>query len=178
MTLNDKQKRFCEEYIIDLNGAQAAIRAGYSEKTAKEIASRLLTKVNVQEFIQNRQKELQQSTGITQERVLREYAKVAFFDIRNIYTETNTLKSISDLDDDSASVIAGIDVMEEKGGNGQGEQVTLGWTKKIKLHNKIAALDSLGKHLGIFEKDNEQVKNSVILNFLKPDDYKQGHQHD
>ena len=49
--LNEKQKQFCEEYIIDLNGTQAAIRAGYSEKTANRIASELLTKLDIQEYI-------------------------------------------------------------------------------------------------------------------------------
>jgi phage terminase small subunit len=78
MALTDKQKRFCEEYLIDLNATQAAIRAGYSPKTAEQTASRLLRNVKVQEYIAKRQKELSRSTEITQERVIKELALIAF----------------------------------------------------------------------------------------------------
>ena len=78
MALTDKQKRFCEEYLIDLNATQAAIRAGYSPKTAEQTASRLLRNVKVQEYIAKRQKELSRSTHITQERVIKELALIAF----------------------------------------------------------------------------------------------------
>ena len=77
--LNDKQKRFAEEYLIDLNATAAAKRAGYSSKTSKEQAARLLTNVNIQNYIQERQKALQDKLHITQERVLQEYARIAFF---------------------------------------------------------------------------------------------------
>lgn len=63
--LSDKQKRFCEEYLIDLNATQAAIRTGYSEKTAKEQASRLLTNVNVTAYIQSKQAEIRDRNAIT-----------------------------------------------------------------------------------------------------------------
>lgn len=78
MALTPKQKRFCEEYLIDLNATQAAIRAGYSPKTAEQTASRLLRNVKVQEYIAKRQKELSRSTEITQERVIKELALIAF----------------------------------------------------------------------------------------------------
>lgn len=161
MQLKDKQIRFCEEYLIDLNGTQAAIRAGYSPRTANEQAAQLLAKLSIQEYLQIRQKELQEKTGITQERVLKEYARIAFFDIRNIYGAGNALSDISDLSDDAAGAIASVKVMEEKGGNGKGEQVVIGWTKEVKLHNKVSALDSLAKHLGMFEKDNAQKKADI-----------------
>ena len=63
--LSDKQIRFCEEYLIDLNATQAAIRTGYSKKTAKEQASRLLTNVNVSEYIAELQSEVRNRTEIT-----------------------------------------------------------------------------------------------------------------
>src|SRR5688572_14102051 len=130
--LTDKQRKFCEEYLIDLNGAQAAIRAGYSQKTAKEIASENLTKPNIQVYLAERQRELQQATGITSKRVLEEYAKVAFLDIRKFYTVDGSLKSIHDLDDESAGALAGVEVYEERVSDPEAdENVVVGQTKKI-----------------------------------------------
>ena len=63
--LNPKQKRFCEEYVKDLNGTQAAIRAGYSKKTAKEQASHLLTKINIQQYIKELQEKIQKENWLT-----------------------------------------------------------------------------------------------------------------
>jgi len=85
--VTEKQKRFCEEYLIDLNGTQAAIRAGYSTTSAHSTASEILSYPNIQDYLSQRQKELQEATGVTQKRILEEYAKIAFFDIRNIYDE-------------------------------------------------------------------------------------------
>lgn len=157
MALNPRQIRFCEEYLVDLNATQAAIRAGYSEKTAKAIGCENLTKPDVQEYIQAKRKVLSKSLEINQERVLNEYARIAFFDIRKIYNDDNTLMDIKSLDDDSAAALAGVEVDEifEQAGK---TKVHTGNTVKTKIHNKIAALDALGKHLGLFEKDNNQRK--------------------
>ncbi len=74
--LTDKQKRFADEYLLDLNAKQAAIRAGYSEKTAKEQASRLLTNVNLKAYIAEKQKKLEEKTGLTVEWVIGELKNV------------------------------------------------------------------------------------------------------
>ena len=78
MSLTAKQKRFCDEYLIDLNATQAAIRAGYSEKTAYRTGADNLRKPQIEEYIAKRQKELSRSTEITQERVIKELALIAF----------------------------------------------------------------------------------------------------
>lgn len=78
MPLNEKQKRFVLEYLVDLNATQAAIRAGYSEKSASRIAVELLNKTQVSEEIQKQRAKLQNKLEITQERVLEELAQVAF----------------------------------------------------------------------------------------------------
>ena len=70
MKLNPKQQKFCDEYLIDMNATQAAIRAGYSKKTAKEQASRLLTNVHVKEYVSKKQEKLQNKTAITIENVV------------------------------------------------------------------------------------------------------------
>ncbi len=112
--LTGKQQRFCEEYLIDLNATKAAIRAGYSEDSAGAIGHENLKKPEIQEFISARQKELQEATGITQKRVLEEYAKIAFFDIRSLYTPDGGLKDIRQLDDNAAGAISSVESVEEK----------------------------------------------------------------
>jgi phage terminase small subunit len=164
--LTDKQRLFCDEYLIDLNATQAAIRAGYSPKTADQQASRLLTNVKVQEYIKGKQGKLADKLEITQERVLQEYAKVAFFDIRKIYTDLNSLKAIQDIDENSAAAIAGIEVTEESEYI-DGTKVNTGYTKKIKVHNKISALEGLGRHLGLFNDKLKLDASEELMNLYK-----------
>lgn len=137
--MNDKQKRFCDEYLIDLNATQAAIRAGYSEKTAYSVGQRLLKHVEVQKRIHKLKDKRSVRTQITADRVLEEYAKIAFSDIRRLYDGDGTLKKVTELDDDTAACVIGLDVQE-----GALD------VKKYKLADKKGALDSLGKHLGMF----------------------------
>lgn len=148
MGLTDKQQRFCEEYLIDLNATQAAIRAGYSPKTANEQAGRLLVNVSVQQYLSKRKETIVNKLQITQEMVVEGYRKLAFYDPRKFYDEKGNLLSIPDLDEETAFALAGFEVMEEKGGDGKGHQVLLGYTKKIKMSDRKGALDSICKVLG------------------------------
>lgn len=161
MSLSPKIERFCNEYLVDLNGKQAAIRAGYAAKNADVQASKMLTLPKVKEFIDQKKTEIQKRLDISQDRVLREYARIAFFDVRKIYSDGNTLIPIKDMDDDSAAVMAGMDTDEIWEGAGDDRKL-IGHTVKVKLSSKIAALDSLGKHLGLFEKDNGQKKPDAV----------------
>ena len=105
-----KQQRFVEEYLVDFNATQAAIRAGYSEYTAYSIGCENLTKPNIQEFIQEEMNKRSKKTGITAEKILEELSKIAFFDIRKLYNEDGSLKPVTELDDETARVVAGLDV--------------------------------------------------------------------
>lgn len=119
--LTDKQKRFVDEYLVDLNATQAAKRAGYKDPN---IGRQLITKNNVAEEIRKRKKELSEKTGITQQMVVEELGKVAFAEAAD-YSDT-----------------------------------------KLKYANKLRALELLGKHLGLFEKDSadqEPEESGVIL---------------
>lgn len=78
--LTEKQKRFCEEYLIDLNATQAAVRAGYSAKTASRIAIELLNKTHVSEYLAKLMRDRSENTKITSEQVIKELEKVAFSD--------------------------------------------------------------------------------------------------
>jgi phage terminase small subunit len=139
MPLTAKQRRFVEEYLIDLNGAQAAIRAGYSAKTARQQASENLSKPDIAEAIAAAQQERSQRTEITQDRVIAELATIAFADARDYLAWGGTkvmLKASPDLE--SAAAVASV--------SGDGEKATL------KLHDKIRALELLGRHVGMFTK--------------------------
>ena len=143
--MTPKQERFVEEYLVDLNATQAAIRAGYSESTARVIGHENLTKPDIQKAITERRQEMQQRTAITADRVLAEYAKIAFFDPRKLFTADGAIKPVQYWDDDVAAVIGGLDVVEI---SDDGEMI--GRVKKLKLIDKKGALDSIGKHLGMF----------------------------
>ena len=111
MALNDKQQRFVDEYLKDLNATQAAIRAGYSAKTAYAIAEKLLRKVEIQQAVQDAKKARSERTEITQDRVLQELARLAFFDPRKMFHGDGSPKAIHELDDDTAAAVSGLNVV-------------------------------------------------------------------
>lgn len=143
--LTPKQQRFVEEYLVDLNATQAAIRAGYSPKTAGQIGERLLKKVEIQQALAERMKARQERTEISQDRVLAELAKIAFGDQRAVMEWGPSgvkLRDSKSLTDDQAAMVAEVS-----------ESVTAaGRTLKLKTHDKVGALKLLGEHLGMFKQ--------------------------
>lgn len=149
------QSVFVQEYLIDLNATQAAIRAGYSAKTAEQQGYQLLQKPSVQAAIAARQKEREQRTAVTADRVLLEAARLALFDPRKLFDDDGSPKGIHELDDDTAAAVAGIEVLEQFEGSGK-ERVFVGYLKKYRIADKNAALEKLFKHHGLYERDNSQ----------------------
>lgn len=160
--LTPKQQAFVAEYLIDLNLTQAAIRAGYSEKTAKAQGSRLLTNVDVAAAIAEAQAKRANKLEITQERVLKELARIAFADIRKVVKWGNTeLRMVPGIDgqetlepyhgvavvdselidDDTAAAISEV---------GEGK-----FGIHVKLNDKKGALELIARHLGML---NDKVK--------------------
>ena len=92
--LTAKQERFCREYIIDLNATRAAIRAGYSEKTANRIASENLSKLDIQEKIRQLQQKIEARTEITQDKVLNELANIGFAEPSKQIRVTDKIKAL------------------------------------------------------------------------------------
>lgn len=158
--LTEKQKLFCREYMVDLNATQSAKRAGYSENTAYSIGQENLNKPEIQEYLEKLKRKRDEKVDIKAEEVLREYKRLALFDIRKIYNDNGTLKKISELDDDTAAAIVGLDFDDIILGN-----KTIGKTTKVKLADKKGSLDSLAKHLGLFEKDNDQLTKKEVVNY-------------
>lgn len=141
--LNEKQIRFADEYLIDLNATQAAIRAGYSSRSAAEQASRLLKNAKVRAYIDERMAELSRRTGVNQERILRELARIAFVnapDLINI--EDATIREDATIDDMAAIASVRVKVIPTE--NGQGIE------REIRLADKIRALDLLGKRFAMW----------------------------
>ncbi|WP_261537180.1 terminase small subunit [Burkholderia multivorans] len=163
--LTVKQQRFVDEYLCDLNASAAARRAGYSEKTANEQGARLLAKVSVQEAVRAAMTDRRERTHVTQDRVLRELARIAFFDIRRLYNADGTLKRPDQLDDEAAAVLAGVDVVEQMTYNadGSGELTpTPTLTKKAKVFDKTAALTLAMRHLGMLNDKLEISKKPRV----------------
>lgn len=154
--LTNKQRRFVEEYLVDLNATEAARRAGYkgNEATLASVGSENLGKPYISSFIQEEMARRSERTQITQDRVLQEIARIAFLDPRKLFDKEGKPIPISDLDDDTAAAIAGLDVLEQYEGSGQDRQF-VGYVKKIKLCDKNSALEKLCRHLGMF---NDKLK--------------------
>lgn len=158
--LNDKQERFCREYIaLKFNGCQAAISAGYSKKTAQEQSSRLLSNVKVQEFISQLQDKINNKLEITAERIIEEYAKIGFTNIADLMKEGMSFEDVKKLPRDVSAAIESVNIITSETEFGRTTNV------KIKMHSKTAALDALGKVKGIYKEDNKQ-KSDLFKAFL------------
>jgi phage terminase small subunit len=141
--LTPKQRRFVEEYLIDLNATQAAIKAGYSEKTASRIGPELLGKTCIQNTIDAAFAKRSARIEVTADRVVKELARIAFIDTRQIFTWGPggvSLRPSEELTDDEAAIVAEVtETRSETGGS-----------IKVKRFDKLKALELLGKHLGMY----------------------------
>jgi len=144
--LTARQARFVWEFLLDLNATQAAIRSGYSLRTANRTASENLSKPVIQEAIQKAQLERSKRLEMSADKVSSEIAKIAFSDARKLFDENGNLIPVHLLDDDTAVTIARIEVTEIEAG----EDAPLTRIKKIKPLDKLKALELLGKHLALF----------------------------
>ena len=145
MSLTPKQQRFVEEYLIDLNGKQAAIRAGYSAKTAEMQASRLLSYAKVSAAIAEAKTARSQKTQIDAEWLLRRFADDLDADIADLYDENGGLKPVRDWPAPfRKGLIAGIDV-EEIWENG----AVVGLVRKIKLADRTKVKELIGRHVDV-----------------------------
>lgn len=170
MTRN--QKVFCDEYLIDLNATRAYM-AAYKNVTKNETAavngSRLLRNAKVRAYIDKKMKEREERTKITQDKVLKELAKIGFADIKD-YLEYKTVQSVVSHDEDGEPIIDYrqiIDVIDSKDVDTSIiQEVSIGkdGTFKFKLYDKQKALVDIGKHLGMFIEKVEHSGNMSINN--------------
>lgn len=140
--MTKKQKRFCEEYLVDLNATQAAIRAGYSPDSAYSIGSENLKKPEIRARIDKALAERSKRIGINADRVLRELARLAFVNAPDVIDIKNAVL-LPDASRDDTAAIASVKV-KIVSGDIESEE------REIKLADKLKALELLGKHIGIF----------------------------
>ncbi len=162
--LTDKQKRFCEEYLVDSNATQAAIRSGYSEKTARSIAQENLTKPDIREYLRQLRQKQSDRTQISADRVLKEVSRIAFFDIRKAFDGAGNLLDPKDMDDETAATIASIETLYTRV---PGKKEVYEGVKKIRAWDKKGALELLMKHLQLFDPESKPpVVPGLTMNFF------------
>lgn len=155
--LTEKQKRFADEYLIDLNATQAAIRAGYSPKSAEQQGSRLLSNAKVRAYIDERMAELSRRTGVTQERIIRELARIAFLDPTKL-VNMDTVELLDDATEDDRAAITAVKIKTIPTQEGTGVE------REIRFADKIKALELLGKRFGMWiDKQQVDVQGTVQI---------------
>ena len=160
--LTAKQQRFVEEYLIDLNATQAAIRAGYSPETANEQGSQNLAKLSIRNEIDKRMAERSRRTGISQDRVIQELARIAFVNPQNVINTDNATVREDAAEDDLACIQS---VKVKTSYSDKGDMME----REVRLNDKMKALELLGKHLGMF-KDKVEVSGTIETEETKLDD--------
>ncbi len=154
--LTEKQQRFVDEYLIDLNATQAAIRAGYSAKTADVQGSRMLGNVKVQQAVAEAMAARSKRTGVNQDRVVLELAKLAFVKMTDVVDSHGRIKDTAT--DDDLSCIESIKYKESD--NEFGGSVE----REVKISSKLKALELLGKHLGMWnDKLDVNIASPIVI---------------
>lgn len=150
--MTKKQKRFIEEYLIDLNATQAAIRAGYSVESASEIGYENLIKPDIQTAIAKAMAERSKRTGVNQDRIILELSRLAFVKMTDIVDDKGKIKATATEDD--LSCLEGIKYKQSKSDTGTSVE------REVKIGSKIKALELLGKHLGMW---NDKLDVNVAI---------------
>lgn len=154
--LTEKQQRFVDEYLIDLNATQAAIRAGYSVKTANEQGAQNLAKLSIQQAISEAMAERSKRIGVNQDRVVLELAKIAFVKMTDIVDDEGKIKD--DTTDDDRACIESVKYKQSTSETGSSVE------REVKLSPKLKALELLGKHLGMWnDKLDVNIAQPIVI---------------
>lgn len=155
--MTKKQQRFVEEYLIDLNATQAAIRAGYSPATAGSMGEENLKKPEISNAVERARAERSRRTGINQDRVILELAKIALLNPTDLINmDEGTIRGESNRDDTACIASVRVKTIPTQDGNIV--------EREVKAYDKVKALELLGKHLGMFnDKMNVSVAAKVVI---------------
>lgn len=164
LLLTPRQKAFVAEYIIDKNASAAAVRAGYSPAGAASSSYHLMNNPEVRHLIDLTLGLLAERAMCTAETVIAEISKVAFASVQHFYDAGGNLLNVADIDPDVAATIASIETEHIGGDEGM---VTV---KKVKLLDKVKALDMLAKHFNLYEADNKSKAVNVKIGYGKEDE--------
>ncbi len=142
--LTPKQERFVQEYLIDLNATQASIRAGYSERTAKEIGHEHLTKPHIQKAIAKAQKTRMEKIGFTAQDLLRSLVEVSRMSIDEVLNNDGTIKPVGEWSEVWRTNISALDISITKTGDDTETKIV-----RIKIPDKLRVLELLGRHMDV-----------------------------
>lgn len=161
--MTPKQRRFVDEYLVDLCAKAAAIRAGYSSRTAESIGLQLLRKTQVKAAVEARIAARAQRTEVKQDDVLRELARIAFADPRKVMAWGPggvKLRESTALTDDEAALVAEVGETTSKDGG----------SLKLKTNDKLKALELLGRHLGMFKNGDDGARSGegLVVQLVMP----------
>lgn len=162
--MTPKQERFVAEYLVDLNATQAAIRAGYSPKSARQNSDRLLTNADIAAAVEAGKAKQLKKVGLTGEWVLEELRKVAASDPRKFFEDWGGIKPIHELGDEEAAALSHFEVVKKNLYSGDRKVDTV---HRFKLHDKVRALESLAKHFGLLV-EKQQVEGELTIKIDKP----------
>ena len=166
--LTAKQSRFIDEYLLDLNASDAAIRAGYSPKTAAATGWENLRKPDIQIAVRERRQDIAQRNAVGADRVIEELCAIAFTKLSDIAPWDDRgprLIPSDELENQVAAAVSSLKVKRRREVNGKGEDAVV-WEveeREIKMHDKLGALDKLAKHLGLYPKDPTVYNDSRTL---------------
>lgn len=152
--LNPKQARFVAEYCRDLNATQAAIRAGYSKKTASSQGERLLRNAEIASAVAEKTHQHLEKADLTAARVLEELRRLSFADIRSMFDERGNLRPLHELTAEQAACIAGFEVIKKNAEAGDGKVDVV---HKVRVIDKTRSLEMLAKHFALL---TERVEHS------------------
>ena len=160
--LTRKQQMFVAEYLSDMNATAAAIRAGYSRRTARQMGAENLSKPYIAQAIAEAMERRAEAAGVEATRVLQELARIAFADMGQLFDAEGRLKPLSQLDADDRAAIRSLQITTRETGDG-----TLERKAAIQVWDKLAALEKLARHLGLFSsnghKENESENSMTAL---------------
>lgn len=157
--ISDKEEKFIEKYVETLNGSESYLYAYPKTKpsAAKTSGSRMLSREHVKVEIEKRVAKRTAKNEITADRILQELAKIAFSNVGDLFDpKTNAMKNIGDVDSATLSAVSGISIEE----NGYGKRKE-GTTKKVRMYDKIRALEKLGHYVGLFKEKSESTEDVV-----------------
>ena len=154
-----KQERFVAEYLVDLSATQAAIRAGYRTKRPDALGYTLLRNGEIAAAVATRKAQQLAEAGLSGARVLEEYRRLSFIDVRSFFDETGNLKPITEWSAEQGAAAAGFEVIKKNVAAGDGVVDTI---HKVRLWDKTRALESLAKHFGLLV---DKLEHSGTVNF-------------
>lgn len=167
MALTDKQEMFCREYLIDLNATQAAIRAGYSENTARKIGSENLTKPDIQNRIAELKAQRNEQINIDAAYVLRRLVEIDQMDVLDIMTDDMSIKPVSQWPASWRRYLSGFDLADMFEGRGEDREM-VGILKKIKWPDKVKNLELLGKHISVMAFKEQVEQSGAVTHNIMP----------